>query len=134
VIDPTVVKFNIQDSDLKIEWYSGTGCGGQHKNKHQNSCRITHLPSGIVTTAQTRDRTNSLKLAKQEIIKRVSEVQTSIVTSKTAKLRKDQVGSGMRGDKIRTIRFQDNTAVDHITSKRTTAEKFMKGFMDVLWN
>lgn len=134
MIDPTVVKFNVQDSDLRIEWYSGTGCGGQHKNKHQNSCRITHIPTGVVTTAQTRDRTNSLKLAKQEIVKRVREAQAASVLSKTAQLRKDQVGSGMRGDKIRTIRFQDNTAVDHNTGKKTTADKFMKGFIDILWN
>ena len=134
MIDPTVTKFEVKDSDLRIEWYSGTGCGGQHKNKHQNSCRLTHIPSGVVTTAQTRDRTNSLKLAKQEIVKRVSEAQALSVSNKTAQVRKDQVGSGMRGDKVRTIRFQDNTAVDHITGKRTTAEKFMKGFMDQLWN
>jgi len=133
VIDPTVVKFNIQDSDLRIEWYSGTGAGGQNRNKVKNSCRITHIPTGVITTAQTRDRTTSLKLAKQEIIKRVSEAQASVVLSKTAQIRKEQVGSGMRGDKSKTIRFQDNTVVDHFTGKRMQADKFMRGFMDALW-
>lgn len=33
--------------DFKVEWYSGSGAGGQHRNKHQNCCRITHLESGF---------------------------------------------------------------------------------------
>ncbi len=52
---------------------------------------------------------------------------------KTADLRKTQVGSGMRGDKIRTIRFQDNTVTDHLTGKRAPADKYLKGNIDLLW-
>lgn len=33
--------------DFKVEWYSGSGAGGQHRNKHQNCCRITHIESGL---------------------------------------------------------------------------------------
>lgn len=35
-----------------MDWFSGKGAGGQHRNKHQNCCRITHLPSGLVATGQ----------------------------------------------------------------------------------
>lgn len=133
VIDPTVEKIEVKEKDLKLEWFSGTGCGGQHKNKHQNSCRLTHIPTGITQTAQTRSRENSYKLAYTELVSLVENTAKAKVRNETATIRKDQVGSGMRGDKVRTIRFQDNTAVDHITGKKMQADKFMKGFMDSLW-
>ena len=63
----------IPQHDLKIEWYSGTGAGGQHRNKHQNSARVTHIPSGIVVTAQCRSRQNSFEQAMTEIQHRVDK-------------------------------------------------------------
>jgi len=36
---------DIDPDDFKVEWYSGTGAGGQHRNKHQNSVRLTHIPN-----------------------------------------------------------------------------------------
>lgn len=48
-------------------------------------------------------------------------------------MRREQVGSGQRGDKIRTIQFQNNVAQDHRTGKRITAEQYLKGNMNLLW-
>lgn len=48
--------------------------------------------------------------------------------------RKQQVGSGMRGDKIRTYRFQDDTVQDHVTGKRAKCSQILKGNVDLLWN
>lgn len=133
VIDESVTDFNIIDADLRIEWYSGTGAGGQHRNKHQNSCRITHIPSGVVVTSQCRSRLNSLESAKKEIIERVSNTYISHKMYEVATIRKTQVGSGMRGDKIRTYRFQDDTVKDHITGKSSSVKKVMAGNFNLLW-
>lgn len=133
IIDISVKKYVISESDLKIEWYSGTGAGGQHRNKHQNSCRITHHPSGVVVTSQCRSRENSLNLAKAEIIKRVEDAQNNKLVSGIASTRKEQVGSGMRGDKIRTYRFQDDIVKDHITNKTASVKKVIAGNFDLLW-
>jgi len=55
---------DVRRRDLKIDWYSGTGGGGQHRNKHQNCCRMTHLPTGLMATGQTeRSRTQNQKQA-----------------------------------------------------------------------
>jgi peptide chain release factor 1 len=134
VIDPAVQKISVEDKDLRIEWYSGTGAGGQHRNKHQNSCRITHIPTGIVATAQCRSRENSLAEAKQAIIERVDNKSKIQYNNEVAYDRKQQVGSGMRGDKIRTYRFQDDVVKDHITDKTASVKRVLSGNFELLWN
>ena len=123
----------IPDSELKVEWYSGTGAGGQYRNKHQNSCRITHIPTGTVTKAECRSRTNSYNEAVAEIQRRVVEESTKQYNSILASDRKQQVGSGMRGDKIRTYRFQDDVVKDHITNKSASVKKVLAGNFNLLW-
>ncbi len=124
---------SIPQSDLKIEWYSGTGAGGQHRNKHQNSCRITHIPSGVVATAQCRSRQNSFDSAMTEIQQRVDRESKRSYNNNIASDRKRQVGTGMRGDKIRTYRFQDDSVQDHKSGKRATCSQILKGNIDLLW-
>ncbi len=118
---------------MKVEWYSGTGAGGQHRNKHQNSCRITHLPSGVVATAQCRSRQNSFEQAMSAIQNAVDKSVERQYNNNIASNRKSQVGSGMRGDKIRTYRFQDDSVQDHLTGKRAKCSQILKGNVDLLW-
>ncbi len=125
---------SIPESDLKIEWYSGTGAGGQHRNKHQNSARVTHLPTGIVATAQCRSRQNSLAEAMENIQKQVDNIRQNQYNSNIASNRRAQVGSGMRGDKIRTYRFQDDVVQDHNTGRKGSVKKVLNGHFDLLWN
>lgn len=134
VIDSKLVTHEIRESDLRIEWYSGTGAGGQHRNKHQNSARITHIPTGIVVTAQCRSRQNSLEQAMTAITQQVEAVARNKYNSEQASDRKLQVGSGMRGDKIRTYRFQDDRVQDHLTEKTASVKKIMAGNFDLLWS
>ena len=132
-MDPQVISTVIRESDLQIEWYSGTGAGGQYRNKHQNSCRITHIPTGITAKSECRSRTNSQAEAMAAIQKRVDESLQSKYNNDLASDRKSQVGTGMRGDKIRTYRFQDDQVQDHITGKRASTKKVLQGNFDLLW-
>ena len=124
----------ILDRDLRIEWYSGTGAGGQHRNKHQNSCRITHIPSGEVATAQCRSRQNSLDSAMADIQQRIDNLTQRSYNSNIASNRRAQVGSGMRGDKIRTYRFQDDVVQDHNSGKKSSVKRVLNGNFDLLWD
>ncbi len=62
--------FSVTKKDLKVDWYSGKGAGGQHRNKHQNCCRIRHKDSGAMATAgEERNRKANLEKA----LKRLTE-------------------------------------------------------------
>ncbi len=133
VVDPTVKHVELLESDLDVSWFSGTGAGGQHRNKHQNSCRIVHPPTGIVATAQCRSRVNSEQEARREIERRVVGRSSVQHAHQIAEDRKSQVGSGMRGDKIRTYRFQDDTLTDHRSDKKVNLTQVMKGNLNLIW-
>lgn len=122
------------DDDFRVEWYSGTGCGGQHKNKKQTSCRVIHIPTKIVEQRQSRERENNMSQAKAAIIKRLDAMIYEQNKVHNDSIRKTQIGSGMRGDKIRTYRFQDDIVKDHVTEKQSSCTKVMRGQVDLLWN
>jgi len=67
-----MVELHLTKKDFKLEWFSGTGAGGQHRNKHQNSCRITHIATGIMEVGQnSRERSTNQREAFTRLAKRV---------------------------------------------------------------
>lgn len=77
--------------DFKLEWYSGSGAGGQHRNKHQNCCRITHIETGMCERGtESKSRVSNQKTAFMRLAKRViqrfmvqnrinKEINTSVI-------------------------------------------------------
>jgi len=56
--------FSLTKKDWKVDYFSGTGAGGQHRNKHQNCVRLHHRASGVTTTGQSnRERKANVKEA-----------------------------------------------------------------------
>lgn len=134
-ISDTFQTMKLNERDLKIEWFSGSGAGGQHRNKHQNCIRLLHVPTGIkVIGATERSRAANQKNAMDELDRRLNEMLLSSHTKDVAAVRKSQVGSGMRGDKIRTYRFQDDVVTDHVTGKTASVKQVMKGNFELLWS
>lgn len=65
-------EIHLTKKDFKLEWYSGQGAGGQHRNKHQNCCRIIHLESGLSANGtSSRSRVSNQKEAFEELAKKV---------------------------------------------------------------
>ena len=57
-------EMHLTKKDFRVDWFSGTGAGGQYRNKHQNCCRITHVATGLVATGQSnRDRPSNQREA-----------------------------------------------------------------------
>ena len=68
-----------------------------------------------------------------ELQQRIDNELKKSYNSNVASDRKRQVGSGMRGDKIRTYRFQDDSVQDHLTGSRAKCSAVLKGNIDLLW-
>lgn len=134
VLDPETIESGLasNDDDFRVEWFSGSGAGGQHRNKHQNSVRLIHDATGIVVSIQGRDRVTNLTNAKKEMADRLAALTSKARFEAFSKARSVR-GSGERGDKVRTIRFQADEAVDHRNGKRIKATDYMKGRMNELW-
>lgn len=128
-----IISYCFNEQDCEVNWFSGTGPGGQNRNKVMASCRVKHVPSGLVSTAQTRSRKSSLQQAMDDLKNRLQKLNYSANHFAENAIRKNQVGSGQRSDKIRTIQFQNNRAIDHKTGKKCTAEQYMHGGMYILW-
>lgn len=121
------------DEHFAVEWFSGTGAGGQHRNKHQNSCRVIHLPTGISESRQTRSREDNLRDAKQALLDTLARKKNQMSHESSSIDKKGKLGSGMRGDKFITIQFQNDKVTHHRTGKTCTAKQWMKGHMELLW-
>lgn len=84
--------FSVTKNDLEIDWFSGTGCGGQYRNKHQNCCRLRHKDSGAIATGQSqRDRVSNLKEAMNNLVETPAfqawvKVKTGEVTGEKAEI------------------------------------------------
>ena len=139
VINPNTLKiFNeyqkLSDDDFRVEWFSGTGKGGQKRNKVKSCCRVIHIPTGMTQSRQGRVRETNLTQAKGELINQLIEKDQATKDSKVKSVKRDQIGSGNRGDrKIRTYRFHDDQVIDHVTGKSARASKVMKGQFNLLW-
>ena len=62
--------FSVTKKDLDINFFSGTGGGGQHRNKHQNCVRIRHSASGALVTGQSnKERRSNIREALYNLVK-----------------------------------------------------------------
>jgi peptide chain release factor 1 len=93
---------------------------------------MTHVPTGITVVSQCRKRTQSYEEAWTELERRVRERSQIASLAETSVMRKEQVGSGMRADKVRTYRFQDDQVKDHQTGKTAKVSQVMRGRFDLL--
>ena len=72
------MELHLSKKDFKLEWYSGTGAGGQHRNKHQNCCRITHVETGLKSQGtESRERVTNQRVAFNNLAKLVVSYYTA---------------------------------------------------------
>lgn len=132
LLEPERDDLIISQSDLKIETMRGSGPGGQHRNTTDSAVRITHIPTGISAYAAEKSQIANRKNAMSVLRSRLNQIQHASIKNKIASDRKKMVGTGMRGDKIRTIRYQDGLVMDHRNGKKIQLSKWLEGMLDLL--
>lgn len=102
--------------DFTIDWFSGTGAGGQHRNKHQNCVRITHIESGITVTGQNhRERSRNFDEAFQELAKRVVKWHYG---------EQRRLRYPTNTEVIRSYNEAENRITDHVTGDKMSFDDF----------
>lgn len=129
------VLVEVREAELRIDprelsWRRsrGSGAGGQHRNKTESAVDLVHLPTGIAVHCESErsvHRNNAIALARMRAL--LAQRSRAETIAERDALRRDQVGSGMRGDKRRTIRAQDGSVVDHPTGRTWRFREYVRG-------
>jgi len=132
LLQPSAVELDIRPSDIRIETMRSSGPGGQHANKTDSAVRITHIPTGVNAYAGTKSQNANKKRAMEVLRSRLYQNQLSERRQSHNNQRAGQIGTGMRGDKVRTIRYQDGRVLDHRTGKKINLKTWLAGDLDTL--
>ena len=126
------VEVEIDPTDLRIDVYGSSGPGGQHMQKSATAVRITHVPTGIGAScesqrSQFQNRTRAMTILRARLYEREEQKRLAEMGA----VRRSQVGTGDRSEKIRTYNFPQNRVTDHrigLTSHRL--EDVLEGKID----
>jgi peptide chain release factor 1 len=134
LFEPEEIDLEINPKDLKIDVYRSSGPGGQSVNTTDSAVRITHLPTNTVVVcqderSQLKNRAKAMRILRARILDHMQQE----AFKKESALRRAQVGSGDRSEKIRTYNFPDRRVTDHrIGFTSHQLESILNGAMDEL--
>ncbi len=125
---------SIDEKDLKVDVFRASGAGGQHVNKTESAIRILHVPTGIVVSCQDeRSQHKNRARALRVLRARLMEKQARERHASESALKKEQLGSGDRSERIRTYNFPQGRVTDHrVGFTSYNLHEFMNGGMDEL--
>lgn len=108
------VEVTINPNDLRIDLYCASGPGGQCVNTTQSAVRITHVPTGIISScqdekSQLKNKDKALRVLRARILEKAQEE----AVGEQASERRHQVGTGDRSERIRTYNFPQGRVTDH---------------------
>ncbi|WP_125774391.1 peptide chain release factor 1 [Antribacter gilvus] len=130
VDDPGEVE--IDPNDLRIDVFRSSGPGGQSVNTTDSAVRITHLPTGIVVSMQNeKSQLQNREQAMRVLRARLLAARAEAAAAEAADLRRSQVRTVDRSERIRTYNFPENRIADHRTGyKAYNLDHVLDGELD----
>lgn len=119
----------IEDKDIRIDVMRASGNGGQCVNTTDSAVRLTHYPTGIVVYSQTEKSQIQNKAKAFAILKaKLYDMEQQQRHDAEAEMRRSQIGTGDRSEKIRTYNFPQGRVTDHrINLTLYKLDKIMNG-------
>lgn len=125
------VELNLSSRDFTWQATRGSGAGGQHRNKTSSAVILTHVPTGLTVRCESeRSQHQNRRTAMTLLQSRLVEAARVEATQNRSQDRRKQVGSGQRGDKVRTCAVQRDQVVDHQTGRQWTWRQYERGQWD----
>ncbi len=127
------VDFELRPEDLEISAMRSSGPGGQHVNKTSSAIRVVHIPTGEAVRcqegkSQLQNKERAIELLRSRLYERARAERDAA----RADLRRNQVGSGDRSERVRTYNWPQNRVTDHRVGRNFSLEQILDGRLDEL--
>lgn len=125
---PRGPQVNIDPGDLDWKTCRGSGAGGQHRNTTDSAVQLTHLPTGLMVRCESERSQHQNKASALALLSaRLQERAEAQVQEKRRDKRRAQLGSGQRGDKVRTVALQRDQVTHHESGRVMRAKDYLRG-------
>ena len=130
------VDVQIDPKDIEMQVYRASGAGGQHVNKTSSAVRLIHKPSGIVVACQEeRSQLQNREKCMRMLASKLYEIEQERIQSENDGMRRSQVGTGMRNERIRTYNVPQGRVTDHrVNLTLYKIDAVMDGALDEIIN